>query len=363
MTGKFLLSLFAAMMLITSAWAQTARHEVKSGDTLFSIARQYDISVEQLREWNDLGGDGLSAGQMLVVRSPQEDEGVVHNVEAQETLFSLSKQYGVSIAEIQTWNNLAGNSLSTGQQLVIYPGESQPEGSGELEVEDNRQNNTYYTVKSGDSLYRIAREHNMTVEEIRQLNDLESDNLSVGQQLTVRETEVPPSVGETVTERSPQGTFTVWRLEENRSLQELLEQFEMDESEFRELNPELTGNSFRSGERITVLVPPGRRYSNPYRVDAGMRELGSTPLTRYSSSETGNTTTAGELYSPRELTAAHSNIALGTIIFIRNPENGKGVFLRINDRISGNGLKLSQAAWNALAIGSANPTADIFQDQ
>lgn len=287
-----------------------------------------------------------------------------HIVQQGETLFSISKQYGVSIAEIRRWNSLENNSLNVGQQLTIYPGSTAGgQDGGEVHViSDGTQQNTYYVVKSGDSLYKIAREHNMTVEELQALNDLQDSTIRVGQRLTVRETGAPPSVRSSTEGSSPQGAFLTFRPENNTSLEVLLERFQMDEEEFRLLNPDLSGDNFLSGQSLTVLAPPTRNYRNPYRVNANMRNLGNASVTRYSDSERGVTTTSGELYTPAELTAGHPNITLGTLIYVENPANRRGVLVRVNDRVNGEELKLSRTAWETLDIRTANPSVTIYQD-
>lgn len=363
---KILLTFFAAATLVTAAAvesrAQDTTHTVRAGETLFQIARQYEVTVADLREWNGLQDDELTVGQTLRVRPPL-GEGVTHTVEPRETLFSISKRYGVSIAELKRWNNLEGNTLEVGQRLTVFPDDRASDPSGNsLVVDGSARQNTYYVVKSGDSLYEIAREHNMSVEELKSLNDLTSNTIQVGQRLTVRQTAAPPSVrrGEA---SSPQGAFLSFQLERSRSLADLLERFEMDTAEFRLLNPDLESENFRSGQRVTVLAPPSRTYANPYRINSNLKSLGLTPVNRYSDSETGNTTTNGELYTPSELTAAHSSIALGSVIYVRNPRNRRGVFVRVNDRTEGEGIKISRSAWQALEIGTADPTLNIYQDQ
>lgn len=367
MKTVFFTFLFIVAMVL-SAEAQQKTHTVKSGETLFSIAQQYDVTVQKLREWNDLQSNQLTIGQTLIVQSADQKSAIKHTVEPQETLFSISKQYGVSIAELKSWNGLSSNNLNVGQELIIYPGTESGEDSGSqsensIVVSSDTQQNTYYTVKSGDTLYKIARSHNMTLEELKELNDLQSNTISVGQQLTVRARSAPPSVAESEIESSPQGKFITYRVSERQDLESILNKFHMDEQEFRALNPDVNSTTFQIGQKFTVLVPATKSYSNPYKTGANLKDLGETPVSKYSSSEKGQTTTSGELFVPEELTAAHSNIAMGTIIFVENPENGKGIYLRINDRISSNGLKLSEAAWQSLSFSTSSPKVKIYQDQ
>ncbi len=365
---KIIIGIFILLLCFCiSGYSQNITHEVKKGETLFSIAKQYDVNVQQIREWNNLNSNDLNTNQTLIVGKAQSQEtdkdSLVHKVQKQETLFSISKEYGVTISELKSWNNLDNNNLNLGQTLVIYPSETEDQQQESIVDNDEEvQNNAYYLVKSGDSLYRIAQEHNMTVDELKELNGLTANNISVGQRLTVRETSSPPSVAENASS-SPQGKFISYRVtEEDENLQQILQKFDMDEVEFKALNPSVNAGSISRGQQLTILAPSSRNYENPYRTNAGLKDLGKASVTRYSESEKGKPTTNGELYNSKALTAAHPNISMGTVIYIQNPVNQQGVYIRINDRISGNGLKISDAAWNALSFSSTNPTVNIFQD-
>jgi rare lipoprotein A len=83
----------------------------------------------------------------------------------------------------------------------------------------------------------------------------------------------------------------------------------------------------------------------------------------YSDADRGKATTNGELYNPDNLTAAHSNISIGSIIFVENPSNGKGIYVRINDRITNAGLKLSHSAFRILDLIPNQPqSVSIYTD-
>lgn len=364
----FIKTVISGLLLIlavtTLASAQNQTHKVKKGETLFSIARQYDIEVQQLKEWNNIDANDLRVGQTLIVRkTAAAQDSVIHTVETRETLFSIAKKYNVRIAEIKSWNNLTSNNLTVGQKLTIYPSQDMKQEKS-IVVEQDTQQNTYYTVKSGDSLYRIAEAHNMTVEELKQLNDLSSSTIRVGQKLTVRSTggEAPPSVDTSVTS-SPQGKFVVYEISgQPETLNEILSRFHMSQKEFQALNRNVDRTTFQPGQKVTVLAPPSKRYKNPYIKNSGLKSLGTTAVSQYSESEKAKTTTNGELYNPEALTAAHSNISLGSVIFIENPENNKGIYVRINDRNSGRGLKLSSAAWQLLGFKSDSPSVTIYQN-
>lgn len=344
-------------------------HTVQSGETLFSIARDYDLTVGDLRRWNNLEVDELSSGQILRIAPPKADNQITHTVQSGETLFALSRLYRVTIAEIQEWNNIRDYNLEVGRELTIFQNEDQPSSQTQLPVLDQTNpdeerrsivrvseapsGNSYYNVKSGDTLYKIANDHGMTTNELRQLNNLEGDMLRVGQRLTVRETGASaPSIAEGHEESTPQGKFAQYRVQSGESGNSIIEKFQMSESEFFSLNPGSDLNSISAGQRVTVLLPPTRNFKNPYRKGASLEDLGSVSVFKYRASDVASTTTSGELYNPDQLTAAHSNMALGNVIYIENPTSGNGVFVRINDRHSGDGLKLSELAFNMLDFSS-----------
>ena len=357
-------------------------HIVQQGETLFSIARDYTITVGELRQWNNLDSDNLRPGQTIRISAPDAKNQITHTVEQGETLFSISRRYGVTIAEIQQWNDLRTNNLDLGSELIIYlpdPGNSSepletPNLPGNREIPEERESivrsadagpaNTYYTVRSGDTLYKIAGDHGMTIGELRNLNNLEGDMLRIGQQLIVRETESSaPSVAENADESTPQGRFVQYRLDRGESGSDLAQKFSMSEQELSALNPGVDFEDISSGQLVTVLLPPSRVFENPYKKGASLQDLGSVPTFRYSDSEAASPTTSGELYNPDQLTAAHANMSLGNVVYLENPENGQGVFVKINDRHSGEGLKLSRKAFAMLGLSTGgSQTVTIYLD-
>lgn len=383
----FILSLFFLMQ--TAAIAQNQEqtpdtHTVQPGETLFSISRMYDVSVNELQTWNSLESNALQPGQKLRVSPPAGSGSVTHVVEAGESLFGISRMYNVTIAEIQQWNNLSGTTIEAGNRLIIYPSEPAnetdeqlPPSISEMEQMDDEERTSIvrrieetsggsdtYVVRSGDNLTQIARRFDMTVNELRALNGLQSDMLRVGQRLSVKKLQTPPSIAEGAEDSTPQGRFTSYRIRSGENLQTVLNRFNMTEQEFTALNPGLNLNGVSSGQQITVLLPPTRNYNNPFRKGADLEDLGTIPVFPYTRGDHTSPTTSGELYNPESLTAAHSNIVLGSIIYVENPANNTGVFVRINDRHSGDGLKLSEKAYAMLNFSSIEqPLAAIYLDQ
>lgn len=95
---------------------------VKKGDSLYSIARKYGTTVAELRELNNLGTINLSIGQVLKLPVVEDDvlsDEVIYVVKSGDTLYSIAKRYGVSVDEIKSFNGMSSNLLSIGQILKI----------------------------------------------------------------------------------------------------------------------------------------------------------------------------------------------------------------------------------------------------
>ena len=157
---------------------------VKRGDSLYSIARQYGVNVNDLMKVNNLTSDLLSIGQIINIPSsttivtPSEDDIIneenTYVVKNGDTLWSISRIFNVSIDDIKNKNNLTSDILTVGSVLTIPTG---TETGNDIIV---------YTVKRGDSLWKLARDYNTTINDIKQLNNLKSDVLRVGDELQIK---------------------------------------------------------------------------------------------------------------------------------------------------------------------------------
>ncbi|QUE86520.1 LysM peptidoglycan-binding domain-containing protein [Exiguobacterium alkaliphilum] len=158
-------------------------YTVKSGDTLYSIARAYGVTVAALAAVNNITNYNLiSVGQVLVIPSttitPPPTTTVKYTVKSGDTLYKIATMYNTTVAKIAAANNITNvNSIYVGQVLVI-PGTTVTPPPPTTTVK--------YTVKSGDTLYKIATAYNTTVAKIAAANNITNVNLiSVGQVLTI----------------------------------------------------------------------------------------------------------------------------------------------------------------------------------
>lgn len=141
---------------------------VKRGDSLYSIATKYNVTVDKIKSLNNLTSNLLSIGQSLKIPSTTSEN--LYIVQKGDSLYSIAGKYDTTVNEIKSLNNLTSNLLNIGQILKI------PSSSTSSNV---------YIVQKGDSLYTIANKYNTTVNEIKSLNNLTSNLLSIGQQLII----------------------------------------------------------------------------------------------------------------------------------------------------------------------------------
>ncbi|MDO5556917.1 MAG: LysM peptidoglycan-binding domain-containing protein [Clostridia bacterium] len=127
---------------------------------------------------------------------PSGVEQTTYTVQRGDTLYSIARKYNLTVDELKTLNNLTSNTLSIGQVLQVAP---------PVEVIIPEETVTTYTVQRGDTLYSIARKYNLTVDELKTLNNLTSNTLSIGQVLQV----APPV--EVIIPEETVTTYTVQR--------------------------------------------------------------------------------------------------------------------------------------------------------
>ena len=149
-------------------------YTVQKGDTLYSIASRYSITVDELKRLNDLTSNTLFIGQQLIVpineNINEPEEYTTYTVVKGDSLWSIAKRYGITVDDIIQLNNLSNIDLKIGDTLLIP---------------DTETNKKTYTVKSGDSLWSIAKTNNISVEQLKETNNLTSNLLSIGQILII----------------------------------------------------------------------------------------------------------------------------------------------------------------------------------
>ncbi len=224
---------------------------LKRAESLASVAKRYGVSQSEIREINPALGTKLKRGQSLLIPSNRMIAGrsnsnvvaeadspaqpdplklpakeryavapkITHSVSAGDSLFNISRKYGVKPEELASWNKLnAKSTLKAGQKLTVYcelpnnatastnPSESKNTSAKNAAVQTNTKDKsqtsteksalkaTTYIVKKGDTLHSIAQRFKVTVAQLRDWNNLKAnDGINLGQTIIVASTDKKPS--------------------------------------------------------------------------------------------------------------------------------------------------------------------------
>ena len=174
-------------------------YTVKSGDSLWAIANKNNVSVANLKAWNNLSSDTIHIGQKLTIKggtaTPAPNPGTgsttgntggttagsTYTVKSGDSLWMIANKNNVSVANLKSWNKLSSDVIFVGQKLVLKAGGS----TTNTNTNTNPTSNKTYKVISGDSLWVIANKNGTTVANLKAWNNLKSDVILVGQTLII----------------------------------------------------------------------------------------------------------------------------------------------------------------------------------
>ncbi len=149
-------------------------YTIVAGDTLWGLAQRFNTTVDAIKTLNNLTSDTIFVGQQLLIPisngSTNPPNNFIYTVVNGDTLWRIAQRFNTTVDAIKKLNNLTNDNLSIGQQLLIPT---------------NNQTTITYTVVAGDSLWLLAQRFNTNIDAIKKLNNLTTNNLSIGQQLLI----------------------------------------------------------------------------------------------------------------------------------------------------------------------------------
>ena len=311
-------------------------HEVEAGETLYALSRMYAIDVQSIINANDESVTSLNVGQKILIPFYKKtiiEEGKLHTVKSSETLFSISRQYNVKVDELIKWNNLADNSISVGQKLIIKIA-----GTDTTQKDQHMQGpvdgQKMHTVEQSQTLYSISRTYEVSTDQLKEWNSLESNVLDIGQVLIVSSSSTQLNA-------------------ENTSSSSLLPSTHNNDK--HEVNIE-TSKATESNEVVAVGIIASEK-DNPSDPEIEIIEKPLEKIVQKGFAEVIENTTETKKYL-----ALHREAPIGTIMQVRNEMNSQSVFVRIVGLIPETGdnskviLKISKKAYDRLgAVDSRFP--------
>jgi len=300
-------------------------HKVDAGETLYAISKRYGVTVEQIVTQNPTADAGLEIEQILKVPyvprvAKSGVQGKKHIVADKETLYSISRLYGVTVEDIKKWNSLTENGLSLGQELEIKNTNTVASASvNQLEVKSAK---TVHTVAAKETMFSITRQYGITVEQLREWNSLQTDELKIGQTLFVSQ---PAN-----SKQNPTQTITQIQTQTNPVTQQQTPVIE-------KIVVPIT---------VPVVTPPVEKTTTIKISESvsGTDEIRETGLAELIEGTDGN----------RKYLALHRTAPSGTILKIKNEMNNREVFVRVmgklpetapNDKLV---IKISKSAYDKL---------------
>jgi LysM repeat protein len=306
-------------------------HEVDAGETLFALSRKYQISVDEIRKANTSSLTNLDIGQTILIPVKEkqvDDNAIIHEVKSSETLFSISRSYNVTVDELKEWNSISGNSISVGQKLRIEkPGPSETSGEASINVSNRKT----HVVQESQTLYSISRMYDVSTEQIKEWNSLASNSLSIGQTLIVS-----ASSSETATTESNSSMLPT---SENKAS---VVQPSTDQSS----GQLATGDAgvAATSSTISKQVPVSDPAEEVSRVDPPAEKV----------VQRGMAEVIEDTQNTKKYLALHRNAPMGTIMQVKNEMNNQTVFVRVVGPIPPTGdnekliLKISKKAYDRL---------------
>ncbi|NAA67465.1 LysM peptidoglycan-binding domain-containing protein [Enterococcus durans] len=203
------------------------KYTVKSGDSVWKIANDHGISMNQLIQWNNIKNNFVYPGQQLIVSNGGSSSsattntgnassssnagstavsGTKYTVKSGDSVWSVSNKYGISMNQLIQWNNIKNNFIYPGQQLVVSNGSSSSSATPNQTTTNNTNTNTgattntgsTYTVKAGESVWSVANKNGISMDQLIQWNNIKNNFIYPGQQVIVKKgtTQSAPTTGQ-----------------------------------------------------------------------------------------------------------------------------------------------------------------------
>lgn len=235
----------------------TKYHTVRRGETLGLIAERYGVTVSRLKDWNDLRSNKIFVGQRLKVVSmvdkgeievegdaDVQENATTHKVRRGESLFSIAEDYGVTIDNLKEWNNLSSSSIDAGQTLIVNASaaKASKKSSGSSE---KKAATTKHKVRRGETLGAIASRYGVTVDNLKDWNNLSSSRIDVGQTLIVKGSKSTSSL------RSSKSSYTTHTVRNGETLGGIAERYGTTASAIRKANG-IKGSMIRKGQKLKI---------------------------------------------------------------------------------------------------------------
>lgn len=341
-------------------------HRVEEKETLYGISKRYGTTVDAIVQYNPDVAAGLDKGQILKVpytkpvtnrtttttTTPTAGRGgVIHVVAARETMFSISKAYGVTVDELKQWNNLTDNTLTTGQELVIKRrNTTASETVAPVAPTTSASGKGVHTVEAKETLFSIATKHGISVQQLKDWNHLTSNEISIGQTLAVKQPAAHTTPDETRTPSSYTNTTPTTTTPVTTT--------PTTTTPVKHDPPVVTEPPREKTEPVVVKQPSTEQKPTTIRISESVKnsdEIMEAGLAELIEGTEGN----------RKYLALHRTAPVGTILKIKNEMNNREVFVRVMGKLPDTAMtdkliiKISKSAYDRLGAIDARFRVEV----
>ena len=312
-------------------------YRVEPKETLYAISNKYNVSVDELVKYNPETEAGLKVGAILkipyLLNAPAEQK--YHIVTKSETLYSIGREYNVTVDELKAWNNLTTDAISLGDRLLVAAPAGAAVATGSTNANTaavaepgsnplDYAGKVIHTVQSKETLYSISRLFDTTEEQIKAWNNLSTNNLAIGQKLIV-------GINKGM----------VGRAGEERLIRD---------GNTEEAPPDYQYN--RNPVSISQIGDPSQSELKDATAEKGSSSNSSSSVRKMT--ELGMAMVINDSVNTKKYLALHRTAPIGTIMQVHNEMNNLSVFVRVvgvlpptgeNDKVL---IKLSQKAFEKL---------------
>ncbi|EOZ95714.1 Membrane-bound lytic murein transglycosylase D precursor [Indibacter alkaliphilus LW1] len=345
-------------------------HEVSQGETLFGISRRYEVAVNDILQNNAQLQDGLKMGQRVripyVAKEALPEGASLHKVAPGETLFAVSRKYGVSVSEVMEWNKLKGNDLSVGQALIIKKPNVAEANTAPAAAPPAQ------TVSPANPPAQVAAPANEKTETATVIEEakvaakpLAEASKQEPKEVFVKETEMAkptPASGAASpnTSKALPGDWITHTVEQGETLFSIAKRYEARIDDIISWNA-LSSNNLSTGQKLKVGREKVEASTVPIVVNNEKKEAklvtneSSEESTAYKNvKETGLAEVIEGTGNHKKYLVLHRDAPVGTIMRVRNEENDQTIFARVVGKLPDTGdnnrlvIKLSKAAYDQL---------------
>ena len=317
-------------------------HKIEPKETLFSLSRRYNVSIEAIVTSNPEVADNLPMEAIIQIPIPMvpkvggtEKPRIIHTVQPSETLYSISRQYAVSFNDLIKWNNLPDNTIKIGQKLVIYQPVEQKTKMAEQQQEKDEF--MVHQVEAGETLYSLSRQYSVSRKKLREWNQLEKEEIQIGQRLIV-------GLKEDKQGTEPENIDTPAEPEEKIVNKDSLAK-------------EKPGQAVATSGDMLPPDPEVTKFDiedNPYKKSNLSLKTSKDRKKLEKVTETGIATLIEGSEETRKYLALHKSLPVGTIMEVKNEMNNLSVFVKVIGKLPETGenreidLKITREAYNRL---------------